>query len=126
MIRKSPFNSRGQSTAEYAILIGLVVAVAIAMQTYVKRGMQGRLHDASDKFYSDFTGDTNWDKITTTSASVLKSKQFEHEKLSSKSTQATLAGTMEDSTMAKGGQVTRKSISKTKQADLDFQKYDRY
>jgi len=38
-------NKKGQNTAEYAILIALVVAVALAMQTYVKRGIQGRVHD---------------------------------------------------------------------------------
>lgn len=43
------FNRRGQNTAEYAILIGLVVAAAIAMQTYVKRGLQGRLKDGVDE-----------------------------------------------------------------------------
>ena len=42
------FNRKGQNTAEYAILIGLVVAAAIAMQTYVKRGLQGRIRDAVD------------------------------------------------------------------------------
>jgi hypothetical protein len=39
--------SRAQSTAEYAILIGLVIAAAVAMQVYVKRGLQARVHDAS-------------------------------------------------------------------------------
>jgi len=34
-------NNKGQNTAEYAILIALVVGAAIAMQTYVKRGLQG-------------------------------------------------------------------------------------
>jgi uncharacterized protein (UPF0333 family) len=34
---------RGQSTGEYAIVISLVVAAAIAMQTYVKRGLQGKI-----------------------------------------------------------------------------------
>lgn len=43
------FNRRGQNTAEYAILIGLIVAAAIAMQTYVKRGLQGRFKDEVDK-----------------------------------------------------------------------------
>ncbi len=37
----------GQSTAEYAILIGLVVAGVIAMQTYAQRSLQARMHDAS-------------------------------------------------------------------------------
>lgn len=39
-------NKKAQNTAEYAIVIGLVVAVAIGMQTYIKRGLQGRIADA--------------------------------------------------------------------------------
>jgi len=38
----------GQSTAEYAIVIGLVLSAALAMQVYVKRGIQGKVKDASD------------------------------------------------------------------------------
>lgn len=49
-------NRRGQSTAEYAILIGLIVAAAVAMQTYVKRGLQGRVKDAVDTMATS-TGD---------------------------------------------------------------------
>ncbi len=41
-------SKRGQNTAEYAILIGVIVAAAVAMQTYVKRGLQGRVRDAVD------------------------------------------------------------------------------
>ncbi|MBI5873188.1 MAG: hypothetical protein HZB36_03490 [Candidatus Omnitrophica bacterium] len=42
-------NSRkGQNTAEYAILIGVIVAAAIAMQIYIRRGMQARIRDAVD------------------------------------------------------------------------------
>lgn len=41
-------NRKGQNTAEYAILIALIVAAAVAMQTYVKRGLQGRVADAVD------------------------------------------------------------------------------
>jgi hypothetical protein len=43
------FNKKGQNTAEYAILIALVVAAAVAMQTYVKRGMQGGIKFGVDK-----------------------------------------------------------------------------
>lgn len=39
---------KGQSTAEYAIVIGLVVAAAVAMQVYVKRGIQSKIKDAVD------------------------------------------------------------------------------
>lgn len=42
---------RGQSTAEYAIVIGLVIAAAVAMQIYVKRGIQAKVKAATD--YTD-------------------------------------------------------------------------
>lgn len=42
------FNKKGQNIAEYAILIALVIAAAVAMQVYVKRGIQGRVADATD------------------------------------------------------------------------------
>ncbi len=48
-MRRFLSNKRGQNTAEYAILIGLVIAAAIAMQTYVKRGLQGGIKFAVDK-----------------------------------------------------------------------------
>ncbi len=40
-------NKKAQNTAEYAILIALVVGGVIAMQTYAQRALQGRLRDAS-------------------------------------------------------------------------------
>ncbi len=36
----------GQNTAEYALLIALVVAGVIAMQTYTQRSLQGKMRDA--------------------------------------------------------------------------------
>ena len=38
----------GQSAAEYAIVLGIVVAALVAMQVYVKRGINARLKDGSD------------------------------------------------------------------------------
>ena len=38
---------RGQSTAEYALLITFLIASVIAMQKWTQRALQGRLHDAS-------------------------------------------------------------------------------
>ena len=40
-------NKHGQNTAEYALLIALVVAGIIAMQQYAQRGLQARVRDAS-------------------------------------------------------------------------------
>jgi Flp pilus assembly pilin Flp len=123
MTKRRLFKRKGQSTAEYAILIGIVVAVAIAMQTYVKRGIQGRLHDASDKFYDNFTGDKNWTNVSSTTAEKLSKKQYEPTQLSSKSTQQILQDD-ETSTMETGGKVTRESTRRTKQEAGDYQKQD--
>lgn len=77
-------NKKGQNTAEYAILIALIIGAAVAMQTYIKRGIQGRVHDevmdmaaqtpelGSTKQYepyyldSSFTVDTQKDEKTKT------------------------------------------------------------
>lgn len=42
--------SKGQSTAEYAIIIAVVIGAATAMQTYVKRGLQARQKAGTDAF----------------------------------------------------------------------------
>ena len=39
--------NKGQNTAEYAILIALVVGAVIAMQTYAQRGLQARMRGTS-------------------------------------------------------------------------------
>lgn len=48
-------NRKGQNTAEYAILIALVIAAAVAMQTYVKRSVQGGVKYTVDKLRSSET-----------------------------------------------------------------------
>ena len=47
MLRNFLKNRKAQNTAEYALFIALVVAGVIAMQTYAQRGLQARIHDAS-------------------------------------------------------------------------------
>jgi hypothetical protein len=47
MFRKLAKNKKAQNTAEYAILISLVVAGIIAMQTYAQRALQARVRDAA-------------------------------------------------------------------------------
>jgi len=47
MLRNFLKNRKAQNTAEYALLIALVVAGVIAMQTYARRALQARIHDAS-------------------------------------------------------------------------------
>ena len=45
--------SKGQSTAEYAIVIALVIAAVTAMQVYVKRSLQGGVKFTVDKLKKD-------------------------------------------------------------------------
>jgi hypothetical protein len=42
-------NKKAQNTAEYAILIALVIGVFSAMQIYVRRGLNARIKGGSDK-----------------------------------------------------------------------------
>jgi len=39
---------RGQATAEYVVILGLVVGAVIAMQVYIRRGLQARVKEATD------------------------------------------------------------------------------
>jgi len=51
---------RAQSTAEYAILISVIVGAALAMQIYIKRSLQAKMHDAGialTDVSADITGD---------------------------------------------------------------------
>lgn len=41
---------RGSSFSEYAIILGVVSAVFMGMNTYIKRGLQGRLKEMTDFF----------------------------------------------------------------------------
>lgn len=83
---------KGQSTAEYAIVIGLVIAAIVAMQVYVKRGLQGKVKDAVD--YKD-TGDT----ITGTTA--------QYEPYYAESTMASTQSMTDTEKTSAGGGVTR-------------------
>lgn len=40
---------KGQGLAEYALIFSIVIAALLAMQTYVKRGLQGKYKDAADE-----------------------------------------------------------------------------
>ena len=51
-IRRHAKKHKAQSTVEYGILIGVIVAAAVAMQTYIKRSLQAKQHDAADMMTS--------------------------------------------------------------------------
>lgn len=64
------FNKKkGQSTLEYAVLIVIIIAALLAMNQYIKRGLQGRLKSATDDIGDQFSpGNTNYVKTTNTGA----------------------------------------------------------
>ena len=55
MFKRLRKNKKAQNTAEYALLISLVVAAIIAMQVYAQRGLQGRIRDAVQGYLVDQT-----------------------------------------------------------------------
>ncbi len=59
--------ARGQSTLEYVILIGFVVAALIAMGVYMKRGIQGKLRESTDQVGEQYSaGNTTSTYVTKT------------------------------------------------------------
>ena len=93
---------KGQSTAEYAILVGLVIAAALTMQTYVKRGIQAKIKNAVD--YKD-------------NASILTDTQYEPYYVESNMTSGRTAGVNVETTAP--GQVakTEDTVNSTRTGD---------
>jgi len=63
---------RAQSTLEYALVIAVVVGALVAMQVYVKRGVQGRLKSAADDIGEQYSPGNTTGTVTvstTTSSS---------------------------------------------------------
>lgn len=58
-------NYKGQSTLEYALIIAVVVAGLVAMQIYMKRGVQGKLRESADQIGEQFEANaTTVDRTT--------------------------------------------------------------
>ncbi len=56
---------KGQSTLEYAMIIMVIAAGIIAMQVYMKRGIQGKLRDSTDSIGKQYSAGETTSKITT-------------------------------------------------------------
>jgi uncharacterized protein (UPF0333 family) len=62
---------KGQSTLEYAVLIVVIIGALLTIQVYIKRGIQGRLRQASDDIGDQYSpGNTNVLKTVTRNGSV--------------------------------------------------------
>ena len=56
MFKKLVKNRKAQNTAEYALLIALVVAAIIAMQTYAQRALQARIRGGAQYLIGQTNG----------------------------------------------------------------------
>ena len=92
------FIRKGQSTAEYAIVIGLVIAAAVAMQVYVKRGLQSKIKAATD--YTD-----------TDAVKVVGNTGGQYEPYYQQSEMTATNKANETETTAAGGQVKREVVN---------------
>lgn len=115
-------NRRAQSTAEYAVLLGLVVGVIITMQTYVKRGWQARVKAETDNMFTGITGSGDWTGNTGVTAAAAK-KQYEPTALSRLSTDKVTADT-DTLGMSTGGATTKTFTRTSSQEKGDYQQYD--
>ena len=66
---------KAQSTLEYAVLIIIVIGALLSIQVYIKRGIQGRLRQASDDIGSQYSVG-NWNSVKTTKFSSNTMEKF--------------------------------------------------
>ena len=59
----------GQSTLEYAVVIAVVVAALLAMQIYMKRGVQGKMRSATDQIGDQYRPQNTTSNYTSASFS---------------------------------------------------------
>lgn len=57
---------KGQSVLEYAMIIAVVVGALLAINIYMKRGLQGRLRESSDQIGEQFDAEKTTVNRTTT------------------------------------------------------------
>jgi len=55
------FKKKAQTTLEYTILVAVIVAGLIGMQTYIKRGFSGKLRESADSMGQQYSpGETEY------------------------------------------------------------------
>ncbi len=66
---------KGQSTLEYAVIIAVVVGALVAMQHYMKRGVEGKLRESTDNIGEQYSAGNMTSKYTTTQIGSTKAKE---------------------------------------------------
>jgi gas vesicle protein len=105
---------KAQSTVEYGILIGVIVAAAVAMQTYVKRSIQAKQKDAADMVTSVSgtvsVGNSTMNMATTPQYEPYYLKQHQQQTVDQDSLQKSVAAGGQ-ATTTRQREVTRRSAS---------------
>ena len=57
-------NRKGQSTAEYALLISLVLAAYVGIQLFVNRGLKAKVADVTEHFTNQDGGESTIGKLS--------------------------------------------------------------
>ena len=109
-------NQAAQTTAEYAILIALVVGALVAMQVYVRRGLQGKIKEAVD-----YTGGT----LGTPAATNFSFSTSQYEPKYSSSNVSTNQNARETENMQVGGSVNRgtnatTNVTRNQAVDMNY------
>ncbi len=112
---------RAQTTAEYAVLLGLVIAAVIGMQTYVKRGWQARVKVETDQMSDDFFKNPNWSDVSEVAAT--ESVHYEPTNLDRDTHEITKADT-ETAKILTGGKTEKSFERTTTQQAGDKQQYN--
>ena len=122
MLRRLIKNKKAQNTAEYAILISLVVAGIIAIQTYAQRALQARVKDASTLLTSQGS-----DPATTAGTfRLLQTRQYEPYYLNSSYTVGSNEEQSETQTNDVIGGVRTAMNSQSTKGGNEFQTFNRF
>lgn len=64
-------SKNGQTTLEYAILVMIIIGALLTIQSYIKRGIQGRVKSSADDIGEQYDpGNTNYVKTTNSTSST--------------------------------------------------------
>jgi Flp pilus assembly pilin Flp len=68
-------HKKAQSTLEYAVIIAVIAAALVAMNVYMKRGMQGKLRESADKIGEQYSAGRTTSLYTTEQAGESTTKE---------------------------------------------------
>lgn len=67
--------NRGQSTLEYAVIIVVILAALLAIQAYIKRGVQGKLRSSADSIGEQYSAGKTTSTYTTEQTESMVTKE---------------------------------------------------